>query len=414
MIYNWQRADWPDFRYDLSGIEEKLYLFSEKTGLITGLFKALPEEARTEAIIELMVSEAIKTSEIEGEYLSRKDVMSSIKKALGLSTTDMVIDKRSQGIGKLMIDVRETYSLPLSKEQLFQWHKELFATDRYILKGAWRDHPETMQVVSGAMGKEIVHFEAPPPERVPAEMERFIRWFNDTGPGGSNKILKSPVRCAIAHLYFETIHPFEDGNGRIGRVIAEKALSQGMGRPALLSLSRTIEDNRKLYYDALQRAQSSLNTTPWISYFTDVILQAQEYAEMQIDFTISKAKFFDRFKSEMNQRQLKLIVRVFEEGPNGFEGGINTSKYVSITKSPNITASRDLQDMLNKGIIVPFDSAGGRSTKYKLNLGAVGYVGLPEKVSLADKRRAKINEHKTSSDQHIDNPQFDSGRNFER
>ncbi|WP_184549846.1 Fic family protein [Mucilaginibacter sp. FT3.2] len=392
MIYNWQRLEWPEFTFDLSGIEDKLYQFMEKTGLVTGIFKTLPDEARTEAIIEIMVAEAIKTSEIEGEYLSRKDVMSSIRKAFGLFSPDPVIDKRSKSIGDLMIDVRETYQSPLTKEQLFHWHQQLFATDRVILKGAWRDHPEPMQVISGAMGKEIVHFEAPPSERVANEMDQFIKWFNDTAPGGSKEIKKTPVRCAVAHLYFETIHPFEDGNGRIGRVIAEKALSQGMGRPALLSLSRTIEGNRKGYYDALQKAQSSPDITPWIHYFTGVILEAQEFAEEQIDFTINKTRFFDRFKRELNERQLKLIQRIFEEGPKGFKGGINTSKYVSITKSPNITASRDLKDLLAKGIIMPFDNAGGRSTKYKLNLDFVQFNENAVGSSLADQLRAAVKE----------------------
>ncbi len=369
MAYNWQMDDWPKFTFDQSIIEDKLYLFSEKTGLVSGIIKTLPENARIEAIIEIMVAEAIKTSEIEGEFLNRKDVMSSIRRALGLiSKNEKISDKRSVGIGELMIDVRETYKAALTKEQLFYWHKMLLPDSKGVIVGAWRDHAEPMQVISGPYGKEKVHFEAPPSARVPYEMERFIDWFNDSGPGGKREIKKAPVRSAIAHLYFESVHPFEDGNGRIGRLIAEKALSQGMGRPALLSLSKTIELKRSAYYDALKTAQSTLNITPWMDYFVDLTLQAQLFAEEQIDYTLSKTKFFDKFNGKLNERQLKLVRKVFDEGPKGFEGGINTSKYVSITKSPKATATRDLQDLLAKGAIENLGTGGGRSTKYRLNI----------------------------------------------
>ena len=368
MAYNWQMDDWPKFTFDQSVIEDKLYLFSEKTGLVSGIIKTLPEDARIEAMIEIMVAEAIKTSEIEGEFLNRKDVMSSIRRALGLISKDEKIgDKRSVGIGELMIDVRETYKADLTKEQLFDWHKMLLPDSKGVIVGAWRDHAEPMQVISGPYGKEKVHFEAPPSTRVAYEMERFIDWFNNSGPGGKHEIKKAPIRSAIAHLYFESIHPFEDGNGRIGRVIAEKALSQGMGRPALLSLSKTIELKRSAYYDALKTAQSTLNITPWMDYFVDLTLQAQLFAEEQIDYTLSKTKFFDKFNGKLNERQLKLVRKVFDEGPKGFEGGINTSKYVSITKSPKATATRDLQDLLAKGAIENLGTGGGRSTKYRLN-----------------------------------------------
>jgi Fic family protein len=215
-------------------------------------------------------------------------------------------------------------------------------------------------------GKQRIHFEAPPSDRVPQEMERFITWFNQTGPGGIKEIKKAPVRSAIAHLYFEAIHPFEDGNGRIGRAIAEKALSQGIGRPALLSLSKAIEANRKEYYDALEMAQQSNEITKWINYFVKTILAAQTEAEEQIDFTLKKAKFFDRYKDQLNDRQLKVIRRMLEEGPEGFTGGMNATKYGSVTKTSKATATRDLQDLLEKGIINVV--GGGRSTRYQINI----------------------------------------------
>ena len=365
--YNWQQKDWPNFTYSLHAVEDDLFLFAEKTGHITGVLKALPEDAQMEALIDMMVAEAIKTSEIEGEYLSRKDVMSSIRNNLGLNKTpDQVRDKKAKGIGELMIDVRNTFKEALTKAKLFSWHTMLMSGSADITIGSWRSHEEPMQVISGAMGKQQVHYEAPPSKRVPEEMDQFIVWFNETGPGGKNEIKKAPVRSAIAHLYFETIHPFEDGNGRIGRAIAEKALSQGIGRPGLLSLSRTIEANKKAYYDALETAQGSNEITPWINYFVKTTLDAQIDAEEQIEFTLKKTKFFDRFKNQLNDRQVTVVKRMLEEGPKGFQGGMNAGKYVSITKTSKATATRDLQDLLEKGALVVIGA--GRSTHYQINV----------------------------------------------
>ena len=229
--------------------------FSRKNGHYTGVLKSLPAGLQMEAVIDVMTAEAIKTSEIEGEFISRKDVMSSIKKNLGLTVSATIQDKKAKGISELMVDVRNTFAEPLTKEKLFAWHTMLLKHNATIDVGRWRTHKEPMQVVSGAMGKQKVHFEAPPSANVPKEMELFIQWFNDTAPGGSKKIKKAPLRSAIAHLYFESIHPFEDGNGRIGRALAAKALSQGIGRPIMLSLSKTIEANKNNYYAALSKAQ---------------------------------------------------------------------------------------------------------------------------------------------------------------
>jgi Fic family protein len=249
--YNWQRSDWPNFRFSLESLEGDLLLFSEKVGMASGMLEGLSEETRQDVVIDIILSEAIKTSEIEGEYPSRKDVLSSIRKNLGLHvSSDYIKDKSAAGLGELMIDVRKTFSEPLTEEKLFAWHRLLLGENKRLEVGQWRTHEEPMQVVSGAMSKEKVHFEAPPSSKVPQEMNAFIDWFNETGPGGEYEIKYAPVRSAVAHLYFETIHPFEDGNGRIGRAIAEKALSQTIGRPVVLSLSRTIEANRRHYYGA--------------------------------------------------------------------------------------------------------------------------------------------------------------------
>jgi Fic family protein len=366
MLYNWQQNDWPRFRYDLSGVEEILLTFAERTGHASGLLKGLTAEAQMEASIEMMVVEALQTSAIEGELLSRKDVMSSIRNNLGMDGGSPVGDKRAKGAAALMIDVRNSIAAPISENMLFAWHRMIMAGHRGIASGQWRTHAEPMQVVSGPVGHERVHFEAPPSATVPEEMTRFIQWFNDTAPGGKQEIRKASVRSAVTHLYFESIHPFEDGNGRIGRALSEKALSQGLGRPALLSLSRTIEVNRKQYYETLQEGQQSNEITPWVTWFVHMVLEAQIQAEGQIEFTLKKTRLFDRWREQLNARQLQILRRMLDEGTTGFEGGMSAKKYMTITGASKATATRDLQDLADKGIVVP--AGGGRSIHYKINL----------------------------------------------
>jgi len=361
--YNWQQTDWPHFTYSLSGLEDKLFEFTEKIGRISGIVEALPEDIQQETLINLMLEEAVKTSEIEGEYLSRQDVLSSIRKNLGLHVSPSVIsDPKAEGVGELMIDVRKSFKEPLTRQMLFRWHRMLFDDSDKIMVGKWRTHDEPMQVISGAMGKEKVHFEAPPSSQVPAEMDRFIDWFNETRPAGEKQLHKAPIRSAIAHLYFETIHPFEDGNGRIGRAIAEKALSQGIGRPVLLSLSEAMESNKKAYYDALKAGQRSNEISKWIHYFIDTILHAQIKAGNQIDFTLRKVKFFDRHEDQLSERQKKVINRMLDEGPDGFEGGMNARKYKGLTRVSKATATRDIQQLVDMGAFVRHGKAGGKAT----------------------------------------------------
>lgn len=365
MLYNWQQPDWPDFSYDLRDMEDIFFSIAEETGHLSGVLKALPEHMQVETLVSIMVAEAIKTSAIEGEYLSRPDVMSSIKNNLGLSETpEPVIDKRSRGAGELMVAVRNRYAEPLSEETLFSWHKLLLSGARGIKAGSWRTHPEAMRVVSGLPGREKIHFEAPPSGQVPAEMKRFIKWFNDTAPGGSKELKKAPVRSAIAHLYFESIHPFEDGNGRIGRAIAEKALSQTIGHPVMLSLSQTIEADKKSYYTALEKAQRKNEISDWVNYFVEVIYQAQLDARKLIDFTLRKAKFIDRHKEQLNDRQMKAVLRMLESADE-FEGGMTARKYIAITKASKATATRDLQLLAELEVLLP--GGGGRSVHYVLN-----------------------------------------------
>jgi Fic family protein len=261
------------------------------------------------------------------------------------------------------MEVRNTFATPLTIDQLFIWHTLLMADAKGIAIGRFRTHAEPMQVVSGAIGKEKVHFEAPPSAQVYGEMERFIDWFNESAPDGSTFIPSGPVRAAIAHLYFESIHPFEDGNGRIGRAIADKVLSQHLGRPVMFSLSSTIEAKKEAYYNALENAQRENEISAWMMYFISTILEAQDAATRQIEFTLRKTRFFDQHREAINDRQRKALHRMFEAGPEGFEGGMNARKYISITAASKATATRDLQDLMEKGIFVQREG-GGRSTSY--------------------------------------------------
>jgi len=369
MKYNWQLPDWPHFSYDSNEIEDVLFAFAEETGHVSGIIKTLPEHLKLDTVVDLMVAEAIKTSEIEGEHFSRIDVMSSIRNGLGLNKKPVPVkSKMAQGVGKLMVEVRATYAEPLTRETIWGWHELLMADSRNIQAGKWRSHKDPMQVVSGSLGKEKVQFEAAPSSQVAKEMTAFVHWFNDTAPGGKKEIKKGPVRSAIAHLYFESIHPFEDGNGRIGRAIAEKALAQTLGRPLLLSLSRTIEADKKKYYAALKEASLSNDVTKWVKYFSGVLLAAQRHTQQTVDQVLRTTRFFDKYSTLLNERQIKVVKKMTGDGVEPFEGGMNATKYMSITKVSKATATRDLQYLAEIGAITV--TGGGRSTSYTLNLDA--------------------------------------------
>ncbi len=371
MTYNWQKYDWLSFHYDSEALDDLLVNFYTANGRLLGLSQGLNVEAHTDTLINMMVSEAIKTSEIEGEYLSRQDVMSSIRNNLGLAEpTEVVKDQRARGIGELIAKVRNTYTAAFSQDMLFEWHKALMTGETRLTIGAWRTHAEPMQVISGPIGKEKIHYEAPPSNSLPERMSKFINWLNATAPKGNEFLKHAPIRSAIAHLYFETLHPFEDGNGRIGRAISEKVLAQTLGHPVLISLSTAIEANKKDYYVALKTAQRTNDITEWLVYFLETILKAYEGAEKLIDFTLQTTKFFDAFKGKLNERQFRVIRRMLDEGPDGFAGGMSTKKYIAITHTSKPTATRDLQELVKLGAFTV--TGGGRSTRYQL-----GFLNRP-------------------------------------
>ena len=366
MKYNWQLPDWEKFIYDDSVIDSLCIEFALETGELKGIVDSLSTVIQQETILQFMISEAIKTSEIEGEFFSRQDIMSSIKKNLGIGDTfGRIKDKNAQGIGKLMVMVRNSYSEKLTELSIKEWHFILMEYSRHINPGEYRMGEEPMQIVSGTYGKEIIHFEAPPSNQVQAEMKKFIKWYNDFEVKASD-IKKALIKTSISHLYFESIHPFEDGNGRIGRAIAEKCLSESLNRPILMSISSTIEKNKKKYYQSLKEAQRTLELTDWIFYFSNLILESQKNAKQIVLFTLSKSKFIDEFKNKMNERQTKAILKMFEYGISGFLGGMTAIKYISITKTSRATATRDLQDLTDKNILKP--RGQGRSRSYELNL----------------------------------------------
>jgi Fic family protein len=367
MAYNWQLKDWKNFTYAFSEVEDLLFEFAEKSGRIKGLLEGLSVSEQEETLIDLLVSEAIKTSEIENEYLSRTDVLSSIRHNLGLEAPhEIVKDARAKGIGQMMVYVRQNYKIQLTVNTVKDWHKMLFLNVKHINVGEWRTHEAPMQVISGRVDNPVVHFEAPPSSIVPQEMNDFIKWFNYSSPIGKTPLKHAPIRSAIAHIYFESIHPFEDGNGRIGRAISYKALSQSLGYPLVLSISKSIEKSKSDYYSALKEGQKSNEITSWILYFLKTMIMAQKQAEELIQFTLKKTKFFDHFSDNINQRQLKSLQKMFSKGNDGFEGGMTSRKHMSINKISKATATRDLMNLEKIGAFKVEGQA--RNTKYYLNL----------------------------------------------
>jgi len=366
MQYNWQHKNWPNFTYDASIIDELVLEFAMETGEVRGLIDGLTKEEQQEAILQFMINEAIKTSEIEGEYHSRQDVMSSIQNRLGFhAISSNVRDIKAKGIAELMVEVRENYATKLSESLIINWHQILFSNARTIKVGTYRTGTDPMVIISGSIGREVVHYEAPPSDILKKEMAEFVNWYNAYSVDSKN-IKESLIKTAIAHLYFESIHPFEDGNGRIGRAIAEKCLSESLGRPLILSISTSIEKDKTAYYDALKQAQRTLDITEWICYFSQAILNAQKQAKTLIRFTLEKARFLDKFKLKLNERQFKVIMKMLAYGIEGFKGGMTAKKYMSIAKTSKATATRDLQELVEKQCLLPMGA--GRGVHYELNL----------------------------------------------
>src|SRR5579863_8905089 len=284
MTWNWQQPDWPDFTWnrDRLAAAEKEFLLG--SGVFLGAIKHLGDDDRNQLTVEAMSTEALTTSEIEGEILDRASVQSSIQRQLGLTADKRKVGAAEQGISEMMIDLYKSFSSPLLDDTLFAWHRMLVGGRRDLQDiGHYRTGDEPMQVISGPVGAPKIHFEAPPSSRVPREMTRFIAWFNRTSPGG-NEPLPALTRAGMSHLYFECIHPFEDGNGRIGRALAEKALAQGLGGSTLTALAATILSKRKHYYEALERNNTETEITDWLIWFGAAVIEAQLRTMALVEF----------------------------------------------------------------------------------------------------------------------------------
>jgi len=366
MIWNWQQKQWPEFSYDAAQVKMQEDRFLLEAGKLLGAFSHFNEHDQTELTIELISLEACKSSEIEGEILNRDSLQSSIRRHFGLATDTQHVPPAEQGMAEMMLDLYRHFDQPLAHETMSRWHEKLMMGRRNLRDvGCYRTDEEPMQVISGYINNPRVHFEAPPSSALTDEMNSFVDWFNDTSPEG-NHPLPAITRAGLAHLYFVTIHPFEDGNGRIARVLSEKALAQSLRQPTLIALSHVVEKHKKDYYAQLNRHNHRLQVTSWLSYFADTVFEAMAYSQGLIDFLINKARFYDRLRGSLNARQEKVLTRMFREGSEGFKGGLSAEKYIRITGVSRATATRDLQKLLELGALTRTGTL--KSTRYWLNL----------------------------------------------
>jgi len=364
MVFIHERPRWPKFSWNSGALEGILAEVRHKQGRHLGKMQALGFELRAEASLSALTDEVVKSSAIEGEHLNSDEVRSSIARKLGLEVAGLPEPGREvEGIVDMMLDATRNFDVPLTSERLFGWHAALFPTGRSgmnrITVGGWRT-PEAgpMRVVSGPLGREQVHFEAPEAERVETEMALFLEWFN--APSKIDPVLKA----AVAHLWFVTIHPFADGNGRIARAIADMALSQADAtKDRFYSMSAGIEAERKQYYLQLETAQrGDVDITEWLAWFLGCLARTIDDAERALSSVLYKARLWQRINlSPVNERQRKVVNRMLDD----FKGHLTTSKYAKLAKCSNDTALRDIRELLGRRIVVK-NPSGGRSTSYRL------------------------------------------------
>ncbi len=368
-IYIYQHSDWPKFKWDSNTILLLLSNVRHLQGKLVGKMETLGFKLRNEAVLETLTTEVIKTSEIEGQILDLDQVRSSIARKLGIEASGLVpSDRDVDGVVEMTLDATQDYKEKLTNLRLFCWHSALFPSGRSgmykIIAGKWRDDSTgPMQVVSGALGKEKVHFEAPPAKEIRKEMESFLSWFNE-GPD-QDLVLKS----AIAHLWFITIHPFEDGNGRIVRALSEMLLTRSDETPQrFYSMSSQIRAERKDYYSILEKTQKgTLDITEWLVWYLKCLANALNSSDTILSKVLFKHKFWTKYSAEtLNSRQIMLINKLLDN----FTGQLTTSKWAKIAKCSQDTALRDIQDLLNKNILQK-NQSGGRSTSYYLYTGNI-------------------------------------------
>lgn len=362
--YIWQAVDWPNWRYDLAALAEPLSEVSRSQGMLIGRLADVGVALRDHACLATLTEDVVKTSEIEGEVLNVASVRSSIARRLGVDIGAVApVDRHVEGVVDMVLDATSRAASPLTTERLLGWHAALFPTGysgmSRIFIGQWRNDADgPMQVVSGPVGRRKVHFQAPPAERLPAEMSRFLAWANaDTGE-------PALVKAGLAHLWFVTLHPFDDGNGRIARAIGDLFLARADGSAQrFYSLSAQIQRERKDYYDVLERTQKgTLDVSRWLAWFLGTLERAVNSAHGTLDAVLVKARFWQRWAGTMlNERQVKVLNRALD----GLEGKLTSSKWASLVKCSPDTALRDITQLLDLGVLTRAPG-GGRSTAYEL------------------------------------------------
>lgn len=361
-MYIHQAKNWTAFHWDDQKLLTLLGKVRHQQGKILGRMENLGFSLKEEALLDTLTLDVLKSSEIEGEVLDKEQVRSSIARRLGLEVAGMIYSTRNvDGVVEMMLDATQNYTAPLSSGRLFSWHAALFPTGysgMYKIDVA-KYRTGDMQVVSGAMGKEKVHYEAPEAERIETEMNRFIHWFNS--PGQIDPVIKA----GIAHFWFVTIHPFDDGNGRIARAITDLQLSRSdNSSQRFYSMSNQIQIERKKYYSILEKAQrGSGDLTDWLEWFLSCLERALIASSQLLEAVLKKARFWEAYQSTtLNARQRLMLNKLLD----GFDGKLTTSKWAKITKVSADTALRDIQDLIDKGILNKEDQ-GGRSTNYELS-----------------------------------------------
>ena len=372
MTWVWQHPGWPSFTVDRSRLQRLEARFLQAAGRRVGSWRHLQDRDRTELRVQWLSTEAFESSAIEGEILDRASLQSSIRRHFGLDGERRTASSAEVGMADMMMALFSEFDRPLDHDMLRRWHRMLMGGQRAVAAGAYRRHPEAMQIVSGPDYAPRVHYEAPPSRQVEAEMDRFLAWY--AGTESTRDEASALTRAGTAHLYFVCIHPFEDGNGRIGRALAEKSLAQSLGEPSLIALSRTIARRRKAYYAALEGVGPSLDITDWLVWFAGTVVDAQLWSERRLVRSIQQAQFFERLRGELNRRQEKALLAMFRAEPDGFEGGLSSGNYRAITRAPASSATRDLADLVAKGALRK--SGERRYTRYWLNLPPFG--GLDE------------------------------------
>jgi Fic family protein len=362
--YIHELPEWPRFDCGDSRLAAPLAGARHRQGRLLGQMEALGFKVQEEAILQTLTDDVIKSSEIEGEKLDADQVRSSVARRLGIDIGGLKTpDRHVEGVVEMMLDATQRYDQPLTRERLFGWHAALFPAGRSgmhpISVGTWRDDTTSpMQVVSGPVGRERVHFEAPRAERLEEEMQQFLEWFNE------DTAIEPVLKAAQAHLWFVTIHPFDDGNGRIARAIADMSLARSEGSSQrFYSMSAQIRQERADYYGILERTQrGTMDVTPWMEWFLGCLTRAVEGARTALSGVIGKARYWEQVRDvSMNDRQRLIVSRLLE----GFEGKLTTSKWAALTKSSQDTALRDIQQLVERGVLVR-NQAGGRSTSYSL------------------------------------------------